>query len=197
VIFEILADRVAVLFLQHGEVRHHRHHRLWVVAGARHQLQSVPVGLDFVFARNLRHNTGLGQAAELVDDRREDRGDAEEDVEDFRFRVRREDVSPLDVAGLVADDACQLVVGLHEVDETLVHVHESAERRERVDLAILDDLDRVRNVFACDLIPKVAGDALNVGVEQRIGFDHAAGDDLLILGLSERDLGLRRHRKNP
>ena len=76
------------------------------------------------------------------------------------FELLGEDVAPLDVAGLVTDDAGQLVVGLHEVDQALVDVDESAHRRKRVDLVVLDDLDRVGNVFARDLIPEVLGDAL-------------------------------------
>ena len=99
------------------------------------------------------------------------------------FELRRDDVAALDVAGLVADDAGEFVVGLNEVDESLIDVDEAAHRREGVDLVVLDDLDRVRNVFARDLIPKVSGDALDVGVEERVGFDDAARDDLLVLGL--------------
>ena len=73
--------------------------------------------------------------------------------------------------------------------EPLVDVDEAAHRRERVDAVVLDDLDRVRDVFARDLIPKILGDALNVGVEQRIGLDDAAGDDLLVLLLTELNFG--------
>jgi hypothetical protein len=100
------------------------------------------------------------------------------------------------LALIMTDDTGELVVGLSEVDETLVNVNESAHRRKRVDLAVLDDLDRVWDVFARHLIPKVPGNALDVGIEQRIGFDHAAGDDLLVVGLAHCDFFLCRHRKN-
>ena len=190
-VLEILAHRVAVLVLKHAEVRHHRHHRFGVVSRARHQLQAVAIGLDLVFAGNLGHQPRLGEAAELVEDRREHRRDPEKKVQNFRFRVARKDVAPFDVAGLVAEDACQLVVGLDEVDQALVDVDESAHRRKGVDLAVVDDFDRVGNVLTRDLIPEVTGDAGDVGVEQRIGLDHAAGDDLLILGLAQSNFGLR------
>ena len=102
-------------------------------------------------------------------------------------------MAPLDVSGFVTDDAGEFVVGLHEVDQSLVDVHEAAHRRKRVDLAVLDDLGVVGQIFTGDLIPEVAGDGLNVGVEQRIGLDDAARDDLLVLRLPQRDLGLRGH----
>ena len=185
-----------MLVLEHCQVRHHRDHRLGVVPRARHQLQAVTVGLQLVFTRDLRHQTRFGQTAEVVDQRREQRGDTEENVENLRFRLRGDDVAPLDVTGFVADDACKLVVGLNEVDEALVDVHESAHRCKGVDAVVLDDLDGVRHVFTRDLIPKVFGDALNVGVEKRIGFDDAARDDLLVFLLAQLDLGGSRHRES-
>ncbi len=129
-VLEILRDGIAVFVLQHGKVRHHRDHRLRIVAGARHQLQAVAVGLQLVVARDLRHQSRFGQAAELVDERRENRRNSEEDVKDLRLRVGRDDVAAFDVAGFVADDAREFVVRLHEVDQTFVDVDESAHRRE-------------------------------------------------------------------
>ncbi len=102
-------------------------------------------------------------------------------------------MTAFDVAGLVADHAGEFVVGLHEVDQPLVDVDEAAHRRERVDAVVLDDLHRIRDVFAGDLIPKILGDALDVGVEERIRLDDAPGDDLLVLLLAELNFGGGRH----
>ena len=82
----------------------------------------------------------------------------------------------------------QLVVGLNEVDQTLVHVDVAAHRRERVDVGIADDFDRIRNVVPGAFGPQFVRDALDVRIEKRVVFDDHALDDLLILGATHLNL---------
>ena len=63
VIGQILIDQTIVIGLRRAEVLHERHHRIGIVAGARHQQQSVLVGLEFVGARLFRDQPGLARVA--------------------------------------------------------------------------------------------------------------------------------------
>ncbi len=87
------------------------------------------------------------------------RGHAQEQPEDLRLRLHRHGVPALDVAGFVTDHAGQLVIRLHEIEQSGLHVHVPAERRERVDLVVVDDLDVVRNIFTSRLGPELIRNA--------------------------------------
>ena len=193
---EILRDEVVAAAVDRAEVRHERPHRVGIVAGARHQHQTVLVGFVLVVARDLRLQTRLRELAEAVHERDEQRRDAEDHVEDRRLVVRGDRVAALDVARLVADDAGELVVALHEVQRAFVDVDVAAERRERVDVGHVEDLDRVRHVLARRLRPQLVRHVVDPLVEQRIGDDHGRVGDLLVVLLAELDFGRGRHGKS-
>ena len=192
---QIFADQVVAVFVDRAEMLHERQHGVGIVAGARHEHQTVLVGLAFVFTRDLGHHPGLENAAELIDDRREQRGDAEQDVEDRRFVGGGHDVAPLDVPRLVADHAGEFVVGLREVDRPDIDVHVAAERRERVDVLDVENLDRVRDVLAGRLRPQLVRDVVDPVVEQRIGHHDGRVGDLLVVLFTDLNLGRRRQGK--
>jgi len=185
---QILVDRAVALVLDRAEVRHERPHRVRVVAGARHQQHAVFVGLVLVVAGDASQHPGLGELAEPVEQRREHRPDGEQDVQDRRLVVAGDDVAALDVAGLVADHAGQLVVRLREIERADVDVDVAAQGRERVDVGDVEDLDRVRDVFARRLGPQLVRDVVDPLVQQGVGDDDGRVGDLLVVFLADRDL---------
>ncbi len=189
---QILVERAFARVLRRAEMGHERERRVGVVAGAVHQHQAVLVGLVLVVARDAGQRAGLDQLAEAVQDRREQRADAEQHVEDRRLVLGGDRVTPFDVPRLVADHVGQLVVRLDEVDRPLVDVDVAAQRRERVDLRVVDDLDRVRHVFARSLRPEFVRDVADPLVQERVGHDHVRVGDLLVVLFADLDLGRGR-----
>ncbi len=196
VVLEILGDQIVVLAFQRSQVLQHGQHRLRIVTRARHQEQPVLVRLQFVSALHLRQRSGLQYVAEVIDERREKRRDAEQQIEQLRFRLHRDDVPALDVARFVADDAGQFVVGLHEIEQRLVDVDVAAQGGKGIDIALVsDDLDVVRHIFARRFRPQFLRHALHPADQQGVGFDHAPFHDLLIVLTPDRDFGLRGKRQ--
>ncbi len=170
-IFEILVDETVVLGVGGAQMLHERHHRVGIVAGPRHQEDAVLVGLQLVGARHLRDHALFGELAEPVDERREDRRDPDEQVQRLHLRGQRHRVAAFVVARLVTDDAGEFVVGLREVEQPFVDVNVAAERRERVDVGLVEDLDVVGNVAPRDLRPQLVADLVDPLVQQRVGDD--------------------------
>ena len=156
VVLKVLRHQIVVLALQRAQMLLHREHRFGVEAAARHQKQAVLVGLQFVGARDLREGARLQNISEVVDERREQRSNSEEQIEQLRFILHRHCVPALDMSRFVADDAGQFVVGLHEVEQSLVHVDETAQCRERVDVVLVQNFDAIRNVLTRGLRPELA-----------------------------------------
>ena len=207
VIRQIFVNSRVVIVLFGADVLHERHHGVGIIARARHQQQAVFVRLQFVAALHLRDDAGLCDAAEVRKDRREDRGDAEDQIEDLSLRGKRHGMTSLVVARLVTDHACQFVVGLNEVEQALVHVDVTAADRERIDVTRVENLDVVRHVVTSGLRPDAVADLVDPLIEQRVGDDTVGIDDGLVLFMRLRDLrggrlgtrrrrdGIRRHRQ--
>ena len=66
---EILVHEAVVIGLRGTQVVHERHHRIGIVARARHQQQPVLVGLQFIRALLFGDDALFGNLSEAIDDR--------------------------------------------------------------------------------------------------------------------------------
>ena len=93
------------------------------------------------------------------------------------------------MARFVADHAGEFVVGLREVEQPDIDVDEAAERRERVDVGHVENLDRVRHVLARRAREERLADAVDPGVEQRIGDDVGLRENRFVGFFAHFDFG--------
>ena len=130
----------------------HVRHVARVVAGARHDLRALEVGLLLVLAAEPQERRAEPELRALERRRRRQRA-ADDGAEDGAGnlpdcvlrglgRLGRA-VPQRDVAELVRHDAGDLAFGLRRLDHAAIDEHRSAGQRERVDLADVDDLERV------------------------------------------------------
>ncbi len=181
---EILVDDAALLGVHRAQVLHERYRRVGIVTRARHQQQPVLVGLQLVLALDLRDVARLCELAEAVHERREHRAEADQERRDVLLVLQGHGVPAFVVPRLVPDDGRELVVGLHEVERPLIDVDVAAHRRERVDVAAVEDLDVVRDVFACDLGPQRVRDVVDPRVHERVVDDPDLFGDFLVACLA-------------
>jgi hypothetical protein len=138
--------------------------RLRVEARLRRHLRADAVGLALLLAPVRREQHLVRRRAEPADDGAERRAhepgrrraEPRQDAERRRARHALHGVARRDVTDLVAEHARELVLGRGDGEDAARHVDVAARQRERVRLAMIDDVERVVDA----LERRLGGDAL-------------------------------------
>ena len=151
----------------------HARHLARVVAGARHHLRTEEVGLALVFAAvlqevgaepDLRSLGDDGTGAPADDGAKHLPGERAE-LELLALGRLRGAVPQHDVRELVRHDAGDLAFGGRRLNHPAVQEHRPARQRERIDLAKIDDVERVPELGLAelrrDLIDQAVADPLD------------------------------------
>jgi len=114
------------------------------------------------------------------------------DVRALRFLHLLDAVTPHDVPDLMSEHSCELVHFRRALDETAVHVDESAWNRECIHLAAVDDVETPVQICARSSARDLVTKDVDVSVDLGIPHDRELRVDLLRVVLPHRDFLLLR-----